>query len=248
MKKSAKKSFDFKEYLVFPVQSIRDKGWNSPFSSTGLVLGLFLVGLLVGFVGIPQLKARILSSPTLNLRSETIDGMKVTSDLSPDVTRQAVSFLKADLNITYLPQELLLGKPAKAANNTGQEYVALWNASGKSWTLLVVVPDKTKKAIYFRAWYTGDEQTVDENSSRDLLHSVFEGNQLNKNGDIKCQSVDDAVGKSTACGSMKEINGQKEGGLVRGPIKLSDTKNGTAVSICLMTKDHPAYKDAAYCP
>jgi hypothetical protein len=248
MGKSASKRFDFRKFLINPARSIKDKGWDSPFSSSGLVVGLFVVGLLVGFVGIPQLKARIFSSPTLSLRSEAIDGLKVTSDLPSDVTKQAVDFLKSGLKPDFLPGQLLIGKPAVAANATGQEYVALWNSGGKSWTLLVVVPDSLKKAIYLRTWYTGPEQNFEEASSRGLLSSVFNDFALGSSSDIKCQAVDDAAGKAQVCGVMLDQNGEKKGALVRGSVKVGDTKNGTAVALCLMTNDHPAYKGASYCP
>ena len=248
MKEPAKDFPNFKKYLANPLKSVRQKGWESPFASMGLVVALFAVGLLVGFVAIPQLKAHIFSSPTLSLRSETIDGMKVTSDLQPAVTKQAADFLKASIKSNLLPPELLIGKADKASNKTGQEYVALWNADGKSWTMLVVVQDPKKPAVYLRVWYVNDEQNFDENSGKNLLTGVFNDGVVSSDGEVKCQSVDDLVGKMQVCGAMKESSGQKNGVLVRGLVKLSDTKKGTAVSACAITKDHPSYKDATYCP
>jgi hypothetical protein len=247
MKQSVSKSSGFKRYLVNPFFDMRRRGWESPFASMSLVVSLFAIGLLVGFVAIPQLKAHILSSATLSLRSEDISGMKVTSDLQPNITSQAIEFLRNSVKSVFLPGDILIGKADKSTNTTGQEYIALWNANGKSFTMLVVVPEKMKKAIYLRVWYTDDVQSFDEGASSELLKSVFNESDPSFN-ELKCRNVDDAVGKMLACGTMKEISGGKVGVLVRGPIKLSSTKNGTAVSTCFMSRDHPSYKSATYCP
>lgn len=248
MKKTASKPAGYKKYLVSPIKSVRDGGWNSPYSSVGLVVALFAVGLLIGFVIIPQVKSKILSSPTLSLRTEQVEGLNVTSDLPSAITKQAVDFLKADLKNEDFPGDLLIGKADKSANTTGQEYVAIWNASGKGFTLLVVVPNPNKPAIYLRVWYTDDDRDFDINASKGLLNGVFNGGAIGNAGDLACSNVNDIVGNGPICGAMKEVSGVKEGVLVRGKVKLSDTKTGLIVSACQMTKDHPLYKNATYCP
>lgn len=226
---------------------------------------LVVVGLAAVMMG-PSIKTALFKpaatpAPQAAVNTATVDDISVKSELSEDILKTVIVYVKQALKQDFVPTEMTFQSIDKGDENRGPSYVANWNKNGKFISLLVG-NTKENKLAYTRIWIMPPGTSVNQAQAQSMLADLFAPEYLkNFPAAVPCQAATNPLDQKqlTECAAMKTMtSGDLYGVTVRAPITLqpppgAPMPSGVAnpevvvVSACAVPKEGTSFYPGSTC-